>query len=103
MLEQGEIVQAIQLLEDAHNAKPRSENLLNILSNLYQRFNEYDRTREYTETASCELTLSNNEADFNLPNEDDFAFWLNNPMSLKRKNIGLKSQTLKKRVCVERH
>ncbi|SHO56325.1 tetratricopeptide repeat protein [Vibrio quintilis] len=74
LLEQGEIVQAIQLLEDAHNAKPRSENLLNILSNLYQRFNEYDRTREYTETASCELTLSNNEADFNLPNEDDFAF-----------------------------
>lgn len=70
----NEIEQAVKLLEEAHLARPRSEKLLSILSNLHQRLGEYDKARRYTEEAFYNSLPSQINIEFDLPSEDDFYF-----------------------------
>lgn len=70
----GEIAQAVKLLEQAHNEKPRSDKLLGVLNDLYRKLGNHAKAKEHTVAVFDYSSHYAIHPEIELPNESDVAF-----------------------------
>lgn len=83
LVDSGELEKAIKLLQEAHSTKPRSEKLLGVLGNLYQKLGEFEKAAKYTEAAFDSSLNNSSGEEFSLPSEDDFSFLVEQSRNLE--------------------